>query len=209
MKCKICDKRPPRRQCPGVYGDICAICCGNEREVTIDCPLTCPYLIEARAHEKYLPVDKKQMPNLDVHLTEQFLVDNQELTLFIAYALYQAIVKTPGSVDTDVRDALDGLTRTYRSLDAGLYHESRPVNPFGAGIFDNVQDAVADYRKEESKSSMRLRDSAILGVLVLQQRLAQTYINGRRKGRAYIDFLRRQFEKFEKDEHVDSPLIVL
>ena len=52
MKCHICDTRKPRRHCPGVNGEICSICCGNEREVSISCPLDCPYLVEARLHEK-------------------------------------------------------------------------------------------------------------------------------------------------------------
>ena len=44
MNCAICETRRPRRYCPGVRGEICAICCGTAREVTVDCPLDCPYL---------------------------------------------------------------------------------------------------------------------------------------------------------------------
>ena len=56
MKCRICDTRKPRRYCPGVTGDICSICCGNEREVTVDCPLDCPFLVEARVQLAVLEV---------------------------------------------------------------------------------------------------------------------------------------------------------
>ncbi len=206
MKCKICDKRPPRRYCPGVQGDICSICCGNEREVTITCPLTCPYLIDARKHERYLPVDN--LSKQELLRSEEFLLSHEALTVFIAYALNRAIVKTADVVDADVRDALDGLTRTYRTLDAGLYHESRPVNPYAAKIFDRVQEEIADFRAKEV-GSKRVRDSEILRALVLQQRLAQSYMNGRRKGRAYIHVMQNQFEGFEEEAKVDSALIVL
>ncbi len=42
MKCPICDTRKPRRHCPGVHGEICSICCGNEREVSISLPAGLP-----------------------------------------------------------------------------------------------------------------------------------------------------------------------
>ena len=38
MSCPICEKRPPKRFCPAKGEKICAVCCGREREVTIDCP---------------------------------------------------------------------------------------------------------------------------------------------------------------------------
>ncbi len=73
MKCKICDTRKPRRYCPGVSGEICSQCCGNEREVTISCPLNCLYLVEARLHEKRHPLNPDDVPNRDIQVTEQFL----------------------------------------------------------------------------------------------------------------------------------------
>jgi len=44
--------RKEKRFCPAVHGRICAQCCGEEREVTIDCPSECVYLQQAREHEK-------------------------------------------------------------------------------------------------------------------------------------------------------------
>src|ERR1700682_5299675 len=71
MKCKICNTRKPRRYCPGVNGDICSICCGSEREVTVNCPLDCPYLVEARHHEKPPAMSAQQLPNQDVRISEE------------------------------------------------------------------------------------------------------------------------------------------
>ena len=58
MPCAICQIRRPRRFCPGVRGDICSLCCGTEREVTVNCPLDCEYLQEARKHEKLSEFDR-------------------------------------------------------------------------------------------------------------------------------------------------------
>ena len=41
MSCPICEKRPAKRFCPAKGEKICAICCGEGREVTIDCPMDC------------------------------------------------------------------------------------------------------------------------------------------------------------------------
>ena len=52
MTCAICETRKEKRFCPAVHGRICPQCCGEQREVTLDCPSDCPYLQQAREHEK-------------------------------------------------------------------------------------------------------------------------------------------------------------
>src|ERR1700722_18330277 len=90
MKCKICNARKPRRYCPGVAGDICSICCGSEREVTVSCPLDCPYLIEARLHEKARQQEPQGLVHPDVRVTEDFLRDHEPLLLFMGANLLEA-----------------------------------------------------------------------------------------------------------------------
>src|SRR6185295_2885304 len=125
MACAICETRRPRRFCPGVRGDICAICCGTEREVTVTCPLDCEYLREARKHDR--------PPLLDEH---------QSLLGFPSAALLRAAMQTPGVADYDVRDALAALARTYRTLQSGVYYETRPDNPLAASIHSALQNAA-------------------------------------------------------------------
>ena len=60
--CKLCEKKRARRYCPGVSGEICPICCGTERENTIDCPSECEYLQEARLREKPIPLTEAEFP---------------------------------------------------------------------------------------------------------------------------------------------------
>ena len=52
MSCAICEKRKEKRFCPAIHGRICPQCCGEQREVTLDCPSDCVYLLQAREHEK-------------------------------------------------------------------------------------------------------------------------------------------------------------
>src|SRR3954454_7132300 len=87
MACAICETRRPRRFCPGVRGDICSICCGTEREVSVNCPLECEFLQEARRHDKPATLDPADVPNQDIRVTERFIDEHHALVTFIADAL--------------------------------------------------------------------------------------------------------------------------
>jgi hypothetical protein len=194
MKCKICGTRKPRRYCPGVAGDICSICCGSEREVTVSCPLDCPYLMEARLHEKARQQEPQGLVHPDVRVTEDFLRDQEQLLLFMGANLLEASLTTPGIVDSDVRETLEALIRTYRTLQSGLYYETLPGNLLAAGIHQKIQEAIDRLRKELSeKGSRPIRDAEILGMLVFLDRVAVHQDNGRPRGRAFIDYLRAVF----------------
>src|SRR6202163_597889 len=194
MKCRICDTRKPRRYCPGVGGDICSICCGNEREVTVNCPLDCAYLMEARLHEKLADINPEEIPNQDIRVTEEFLRDHEPLLIFLGTKLLEVSLETAGAVDSDVREALDSLIRTYRTLQSGLYYESRPNNLVAAAIHQKIQDAVQELRKQLSeKGATTIRDAEILGVLVFLERVGLHQSNGRLRGRSFIDYLRANF----------------
>ena len=198
MKCKICDTRKPRRYCPGVGGDICSICCGSEREVTVNCPLDCPYLTEARLHDKPLLVKPEEIPNQDVKVTEEFLRDHEPLLIFLGAKLLEAALEVGGAVDSDVQEALESLIRTYRTLESGLYYETRPNNLVAAGIHQKIQDAVQQLRQElGEKGATPIRDAELLGVLVFLERIGLHQRNGRPKGRAFIDYLRGYFPQKE------------
>ena len=213
MKCRICRERRPRRYCPGVRGDICSVCCGQEREVSVDCPLDCEYLMEARVHERHPDPDPAQFPNQDIPVTEGFLRSKESLLLYLASRLLRIALETPSAVDNDVREALASLIRTYRTLQSGLVYESMPQNPLAAAIHERVQASVAELRKSlaEGGSGGGVRDAELLGVLAFLQRLEIQHNNGRRKGRAFLDFLSRYFlppARGEAPAAADSPLIV-
>jgi hypothetical protein len=208
MKCPICDTRKPRRYCPGVNGEICSICCGEEREVSIGCPLDCPYLVEARRHEKPHELSPDEVPNRDVEVTEEFLREHEPLLVFLGAKFLEASLAQAGAVDSDVREALESLIRTYRTLQSGLYYETRPTNLIAAGIHRRMQEAIEALRKNlAERDAMPLRDAEILGTLVFLQRVELHENNGRTRGRAFIDYLRAYFPPAEQHLESSTPLI--
>jgi hypothetical protein len=191
MECVICRTRRARRLCPGTPGDICSVCCGTEREVTVSCPLDCEYLREARRHEKPRPVDPDQIPDREMRISEEFLDEHQALVETLASALANTALGIPGATDTDARQAVEGLIRTYRTLESGVYYESRPENILAARIFDAAQVAVTAFRQAERQDTglTRTRDSDVLKALVFLGRFEIDRNNGRPRGRAFIDVL--------------------
>jgi hypothetical protein len=133
------------------------------------------------------------MPNPDIRVTEQFLKENEVLLAFLAVTLCEAWRdEAPEANDWDLREAFDSLTRTYRSLESGIYYESRPDNVFAARIAARVQQKIAEVRAKETQERgvSTIRDAALLGVLVFLQRIEFAQNNGRKRSRAFLDFLR-------------------
>jgi len=194
IPCKICNKRRAKRFCPGVSGDICAVCCGTERENTVDCPLSCEHLQAARRHETPAPVDGENFPNKDIRLTEDFVREHEHVMMWLSLALARAIEKER-AVDFDAREALDALIRTYRTRESGLIYETRPQNPYAAAIQDELRKSIEELHKRiaDEQGMQTLRDADVLGSLVFLQRLELSHNNGRRRGRAFFDFLRGYF----------------
>lgn len=209
--CAICEKRRPRRFCPGVHGEICSLCCGEEREVSISCPFDCEFLRDARLHEKAPALDVSQAPNKDIRLTERFVDEHQELLMFVGLALLGGAMESDGAVDFDVREALESLIRTYRTLQSGVYYETLPANPLAARVHRAVQSAVDDLRRKEQErfGMSKTRDADVLGSLAFLQRLEFDRNNGRKRGRAFLDFLREIYASAPPPAEEAPPSLIL
>ena len=194
IPCKLCEKKRAKRYCPGVEGEICPACCGTERENTVDCPLDCQYLREARTHDQPVPFREEDIPNRDIRVSEEFVRKHEDLVMWLGRALAR-VMGTRRSVDGDAREGLETLIKTYRTLESGLIYETRPQNPYAAEIQEALKQAVDEFRKHatESTGMQTLRDADVLGALVFLQRLEFQHSNGRRRGRAFFDFLRAYF----------------
>ena len=188
ISCQVCQKKRARRHCPGVRGEICPTCCGTERENTIDCPLDCEHLQQARLHEQ--PAAIEDVPNKDVRVTEEFLREHEPILLWVSMALAKSM-EQQRAVDFDAREALEAIIKTYRTRESGLIYESRPQNPYAAAIQQALQESIAELHKRlaEETGMHSLRDSEVLGILVFLQRLELQHNNGRRRGRAFVGFL--------------------
>ena len=211
MACAICQTRRPRRFCPGVRGDICSLCCGTEREVSVDCPLDCEYLREAHKHEKPQVIDPETLPNRDLACSEEFLHENEFLLVFLASTLGKASMRIPGLVDFDMREALDAAVRTYRTLQSGLVYESLPANPLAADVCRTLLEAVDIFRKQEYErlGMHKTRESTVLRLLVFLQHFELSYNNGRRRGRAFIDSLMDYYQAEPEEAPPASSSLIL
>jgi hypothetical protein len=189
--CHLCNTRPPRRACPALERDICAQCCGTEREQTIACPLDCGYLRDARLHEKMPAYDSRQLPSPEVDVNDRFMSDNEQLAKVLGGLLFIAAMDRQGTVDSDVRDALDSLITTFKSAGSGLIYDARPENAVAADVVDRVKGELAKFREGllQRDPNAVIRDGDILKVFVYWQRFAFRIDSGRRKSRAFIEIL--------------------
>ncbi len=145
-------------------------------------------------HERPAPLTEKDIPNLDIPLKESFVQDHEHEVMALSLALTRAMDQER-AVDLDAREAIDSLVQTYRTLQSGLIYETRPQNPYAAGIQERLVKAIEELRKtiaEEAGMEM-MRDADVLATLVFLQRLEIQHNNRRPRGRAFFDFLRTYF----------------
>ena len=174
------------------------------------CPLDCEYLRDAHRHEKVPELEESEIPNRDIRVTEQFLEEHDELVMLLAGALLAAAMNTEGTVDYDVREALESLVRTYRTLQSGVYYETVPPNPTAAAVFRAVQDGIGEIRRRETEQAgiTKTRDADLLGALAFLQRIEYDRNNGRKRGRAFLDFLYGIYPPAAAPERSPSAIIL-
>lgn len=195
MKCVLCKQRSAKRNCPGVRGYICALCCGTAREVTIECPFECPYLQEAHRYELARAAPPTEVPHASHEVPDSFVREKEPFIGAMSVTLLRWALDTPGVVDADLRAALDAMIRTFETLGSGLYYETLPETPLQVNIYRELQKFVENWRQQESRQAgtVTVRDSDVLRALVFLRRLAGAHDNGRPRGKAFVSFLRRVF----------------
>ena len=202
MSCAICEKRKEKRFCPAVHGRICPQCCGEQREITLDCPSDCVYLQQAREHEIPRPLERldKSALFLNVEIPERFLYEHEHLVVGLSYALAKSARADRSLRDPELISALTAMTKAYDTLvNSGLYYETPITGLAQQAIAAEVQQMIKEYREAEQThvGHVRLRDSDILQALVFLVRTANGRTSGRPKSRAFIDFLLSQFPEQE------------
>ena len=200
MSCAICEIRKAKRFCPAVHGRICPQCCGEQREVTLDCPSDCPYLIQAHQHEKPRSMEQDQVDPaglfLQVELSDQFMYEKEHLLMGLTYALAKSARADRNLQDQDLIAALVVLTKSYeRLVNSGLHYEQPLTSDAQRRVVAELELMVKEYREAELKHTgySTLRDSDVLKALVFLVRLANARTSGRPKSRALVVFLFAQF----------------
>ena len=218
MPCSLCETRKEKRFCPAIHGRICPQCCGEQREVTLDCPSDCIYLQQAREHETQRTRPDREMTEVDrqalfpnVNIEEAFLYQQENLLLGISFALAKSARADRNLRDSDLMAAVVSLGKTYETLvQSGLHYDAGAINPPQQAVIQEIKTMLAEYREVEQKNRgyVALRDSDILKGIVFMIRMAHGRTNGRPKSRAFVEFLFQQFPDKAAQEEQASRIIV-
>ena len=210
MSCPICQKRKAGRFCPAKTEKICALCCGTEREIAIDCPSDCAYLLSAHRYEEQhpraLPADT---PLLDVPLSSGTIHGQPQLLSALAFTIAKFCAAQPNTADPDVLAALQALAESYKTLIAGIVYERPPVPALQRELYDSLAAFLTDAkRRPQQFSSGSFKDGDIFQLLVFLFRMGMLHTNGRSRSRRFIEFLRGQFPGAQELQLQESRIIV-
>jgi hypothetical protein len=211
VPCPICEKRKAVRFCPAKGEKICAVCCGTGREVSIDCPSDCSYLISAHRyedeHQRSLPADT---PLLDEKIPQDIVYTHQQLMAALAFSIAKFCAVQPASVDADVLAAVHALAQTYKTLSSGIIYEKPPDAPLPRELYAALIAFIAEVKKQhaERAGSAGLKDMDLFYLWVFLYRMGLLRTNGRPLSRRFIEFLRAQFPQAPELKREESRIIV-
>lgn len=211
MSCPICEKRKAARFCPAKGEKICAVCCGTEREVSIDCPSDCSYLVAAHryedGHRRSLPTDT---PLLDEKIPQDIVYTHQQLMAAVAFSIAKFCAVQPAAVDNDVLSAIEALAQTYKTLSSGIIYEKPPQAPLPRELYSSLMAFISEIKKQQSEraGSAVLKESEVFYLLVFLYRMGLLRTNGRPRSRRFIEFLRGQFSQSPELQREESRIIV-
>jgi len=211
VSCPICERRKAARYCPAKGEKICAVCCGTDREVTINCPADCAYLVAAHRyedeHRRSIPSDT---PLLDEKIPQDIVYAHQQLMAAIAFSIAKFCAAQPSATDPDVLAALVALAQTYKTLTSGIIYEKPPDLPLPRELYAALATFLGELKKQQAEqaASANMKDSDIFYLLVFLYRMGLLRTNGRSRSRRFIEFLRGQFPQAPELKREESRIIV-
>jgi hypothetical protein len=205
VNCPLCGQRKARRACPALGQNICTVCCGTKRLVTIACPGDCPYLVSARDHPAARVIRQQEDDLAWVARSMQDLNDRQShlffsvLTFLARYAstrsrqggLTSDVYSTPSleSVsDEDVTEAFGAMAATYETASRGVLYEHRPQGLPAERLVTELKPLLAEVG--QGGGSVFERDAAVVLRRVeaaTRQRMTDSIGNRR----AFLDLIGR------------------
>jgi len=212
MICPICGKRAAKRFCPAKGEKICAICCGTERERTIDCPADCAYLIKAHRYEAEhrAPPSRDEFPYPDIEFPVEFVYERWAVVTGLANTMTGFQSQHRDLVDGLANQALSSLAEAYHTLESGIYYENPPVHPVARELYAQLGNFLQEFRKGEKNRAgfSSLKDSDIFRLLVFLLPISKQESNGRPLSRAFLAFLRERFTVRAASE-AEAPRIIV
>jgi len=211
LHCAICGKRKAERYCPAKGEKICSVCCGTQREVTINCPPDCSYLLAAHRYEdEHKRALSPDTPFLDEPIPQEVLHTHQQLFTAISFQIAQFVSGRPSCADPDLVGALLALAGTYKTLRSGLLYEKVPGIPDQRDLYLHVSQFLNEIKQKaaESGNSGAVKDAAVFQAIVFLYRMALLRSNGRPRSRRFIDFLLGQFTQSQELKREEPRIIV-
>ena len=212
MSCAICEKRPPKRFCPAKREKICAVCCGREREATIDCPSDCPYLIAAHRYEAEhrKPLSAEEFPYRDIQFPADSVYARWPVVTGIAATILRFQIEQKELADASALAAIEALAETFRTLGTGIYYERPPDAPLPRALYGQLAEFIKEFRQDAAARPgvPPLKDSDIFHLLVCLLRVGKQETNGRARSRGFLEFLRARFS-LPAEASKDAPRIIM
>ena len=211
MSCPICEKRKATRYCPAKGEKICAVCCGTEREVSIDCPADCTYLVSAHRYEGEHPRSlPKDAPLLGERIPQDIVYTHQQLMTALAFSIAKFSAAQPALTDPDVLTAIQALAETYKTRTSGILYEKPPDARLPRELYGALTAFLGELAKQQAERAVSgsLKDSDVFYLLVFLYRMGLLRTNGRPRSRLFIEFLRGQFPQAPELKREESRIIV-
>lgn len=204
--CAICNTRKAKRACPGRGDEICPQCCASEREITIDCPGSCSYLLESRRHERR-GFDPANMPFPEVQISEQFLKNSELVLILVSAFLKRAAAPAANAIDADLREALDTVIRSRKAGESGVIYEPTSENPIAQGITERFGAELAKFTADLSQREEQgmFTDRQITNILVFLARVAYGHDNGRPRCRGFLHYLENSLPGMKEEGDAEAP----
>ncbi len=208
--CAICNRRRPERFCPAKSERICAICCGTERERTIDCTPDCAYLIKAHRYEREHrpPLSPGEVPFPDTEISRSLVYEQQSLLSGLAQAIAAFAAEHRSLADGDVLAGITSLAETYRTLLSGIYYEQPPSAVLPAALYSALVRFIQEHKSQSAGLGWAVKDSAIFAVLVYLARICRSSMNGRPRSRLFLEILSAGSAQTSKRQEESSRIII-
>jgi hypothetical protein len=174
--------------CPAKGEKICAICCGEKREVEIDCPGDCVYLRQGRRFGTPSAVSAPSEPRRQ--FSQQFRHRYAMVITALAHAILEERQVQPALLDRDVQDAFEALRATANTLSSGLYYDTPTEGGLAArGLHQRVRTLLERMMAPAPSGATPLRPADAADVLDFVIVSVELHSAGRPKSRRYLDWL--------------------
>jgi hypothetical protein len=188
------------------------VCCGQEREVTIDCPVDCTHLAAAHRYEKEhrKPIAPEEFPYHTVEFSVDFVYEHWTVVAGLSGTILGFQGQNKELNDADVVTALEAMAETFRTLETGIYYERPPAGPLPRALYGQLATFLQEFKKQEASRAgfSTLKDSEIFRLLIFLLRVAKQETNGRPRSRAFLGFLRARFP-LPAEAAKESPRIIM